>query len=137
MYNKILVPMALDHGISPDTLAIAETLRAEGGEIVGLHVYEIPQGSVSVYLDAAVVQAGFDAAKAQLAEKTKDMDNVTSALVKGHSARGIIDYADANGIDLIVIGSHKPGRGRFLLGSTAARVVRHANCAVHIHRRTE
>lgn len=136
MYHKILVPMALDHGISPETLAIAEALRAEGGVIVGLHVYETPQGSVSFYLDAEVVKAGFDAAQVQLDEKTKDIPNVTAALVTGHSARGIIDYADANDVDLIVIGSHKPGRGRFLLGSTAARVVRHSNCAVHVRRST-
>lgn len=136
MYHKILVPMALDHGISPDTLAIAEALRADGGVIVALHVYETPQGSVSAYLDADVVQAGYDAARTQLTARTMDLPHVTAALIKGHSARGIVDYADANDIDLIVIGSHKPGRGRFLLGSTAARVVRHSNCAVHVRRST-
>lgn len=134
MYHKILVPMALDHGISPQTLAIAEALRAEGGTITALHVYEMPQGSVSAYLDADVVQAGFDAAQARLNDKIKNAPNVTAALIKGHSSRGIVDYADANDIDLIVIGSHEPGFGRFLLGSTAARVVRHANCAVHVRR---
>ena len=34
-------------------------------------------------------------------------------------------------VDLIVIGFHKPVRVRTLLGSAAARVVRHANCPVH------
>ncbi len=134
MYHKILVPMALDHGISPQTLAIAEALRTEGGTIIALHVYETPQGSVSAYLDADIVQAGFDAAQAQLNDKIKNTPNVTAALIKGHSSRGIVDYADANDVDLIVIGSHEPGLGRFLLGSTAARVVRHANCAVHVRR---
>ncbi len=134
MYRKILVPMALDHGISAQTLGIAEALRSEGGVIVALHVYEMPQGSVSTYLDADIVQAGYDAARAQLGEKTAHLAHVTTALVKGNSARGIIDYANANDVDLIVIGSHKPGFGQFLLGSTAARVVRHANCAVHVRR---
>ncbi|AXI46666.1 universal stress protein [Sulfitobacter sp. SK012] len=134
MYKKIVVTMALDHGISPETLAIAEALRADGGEIIGLHVYETPQGSVSAYLDADVVQAGYDKAQADLQAKVDGTANVTAVLIKGHSARGIIDYADANDVDCIVIGSHKPGRGRFLLGSTAARVVRHASCAVHVRR---
>lgn len=137
MYHKILVPMALDHGISADTLAIAQALRAPQGSIVAVHVYETPQGSVSAYLDAAVVQAGYDAARAQLEARTKDIPHVTPVLIKGHSARGIIDFANAQGIDLIVIGSHKPGFGQFLLGSTAARVVRHANCAVHVRRQPD
>ena len=38
--------------------------------------------------------------------------------------------------DCIVIGSHKPGLIDYLLGSTAARVVRHAPCAVHVLRNT-
>lgn len=137
MYHKILVPMALDHGVSSETLAIAKALRAVGGVIIGLHVYETPQGSVSAYLDAEVVQAGFDAAQAQLNEKIRDVPHATAALIKGHSSRGIIDYANANDVDLIVIGSHKPGLGQFVLGSTAARVVRHANCAVHVRRSSD
>ena len=137
MYYKILVPMALDHGVSSETLAIAKALRAMGGVIIGLHVYETPQGSVSAYLDAEVVQAGFDAAQAQLYEKIRDVPHTTAALIKSHSSRGIIDYANANDVDLIVIGSHKPALGQFLLGSTVARVVRHANCAVHVCRSSD
>ncbi len=62
MYKKILVPMALDHGISPQTLEIAQALKAADGEIIALHVYEAPQGSVSAYLDEEAVKAGFDGA---------------------------------------------------------------------------
>ena len=134
MYRKILVPMALDHDISTETLSIAQALLEPGGEIVGLHVYEMASGSVAAYLDADVVQAGFDRAKALLKEKTQSIKGVTPVIVKGHTARSIIDYATANAVDCIVIGSHKPGLGDFLLGSTAARVVRHAPCAVHVRR---
>lgn len=137
MYSKILVPMALDHDISPLTLAIADALRGSQGEIIALHVHEAPQGSVSVYLDDEAVKAGLDTAKAMLAEKTAAFSNVTPVLVTGHSSRSIIDYANSNGVDCIVIGSHKPGLRDYFLGSTAARVVRHAGCAVHVHRNTE
>lgn len=71
MYSKILVPMALDHDISPLTLAIANALRGLQGEIIALHVHEAPQGSVSVYLDDETVKAGLDTAKAMLAEKNR------------------------------------------------------------------
>ena len=134
MYKKILVPMALDHGISPQTLEVARVLGSEDGEIIALHVYEAPQGAVSAYLDEEVVKAGYDRAKERLQEKLQGLNGVTPALVKGHSARTIIDYANEHGIDCIVIGSHKPGLSDFFLGSTAARVVRHAPCAVHVHR---
>ena len=134
MYSKILVPMALDHGISHDTLAIADALRAPSGQIIALHVHEAPQGSVSTYLDEASIQAGIDRATQNLTEKTAKLKNVTPVLISGHSARAIIDYAETNGIDCIVIGSHKPGLRDYFLGSTAARVVRHAACAVHVHR---
>jgi nucleotide-binding universal stress UspA family protein len=134
MYSKILVPLALDHGISSNTLAIANALCATGGQIIALHVHEAPQGSVGAYLDDATVQAGVDLATKRLAEKTADLGNVVPVLTTGHSARAIIDYANGNDIDCIVIGSHKPGLRDYFLGSTAARVVRHASCAVHVYR---
>ena len=40
----------------------------------------------------------------------------------------------AKAADLIVIGCHAPGVGDFLLGSNAARVVRHAGCSVYVVR---
>lgn len=134
MYTKILVPMALDHDISPQTLAIAKALGKPGCQIIAFHVHEEVQGSARAYLDESVIAAGLESAKETMAEKVKGLDNVTPVLVTGHSARTIIDYADSNGIDCIVIGSHQPGLSDYFLGSTAARVVRHAHCAVHVHR---
>lgn len=134
MYKKILVPMALDHDISQHTLEVARALTAEGGEIVALHVYEMPQGSVSAYLDKEMVAEGFRAANRVLKEKTEDLEGIQPEIVKGHTARTIIDYANNNDFDCIVIGSHKPGLSDYFLGSTASRVVRHAGCAVHVHR---
>jgi len=135
MYQKILVPMALDHGISPQTLAIAKLLSSNGGgKIIAIHVYEAPPSSVSVYLDKTVLKEGFEAARLRLHEKLAGIDDIKSELVKGHTYRSIVDYASNNEIDCIVMGSHKPGLSDYLLGSTAARVVRHAPCAVHVHR---
>ncbi|WP_415919581.1 universal stress protein [Tateyamaria sp. SN6-1] len=134
MYSRILVPMALDHGVSTHTLEIAKALCAPGGDIIGLHVHEAPQGSVSAYLDEATVAAGFEKARADLTHKLAQHEDVTPVIVKGHSARTIIDYAASHHIDCIVLGSHRPGFSDYFLGSTASRVVRHAGCAVHVHR---
>lgn len=134
MYKRILVPVALDHGLSPKTLAIARTLCDPGGEIVALHVHEEPEHSVRAYVDESLMEKGYENANALLHEKLDGHDGVKAEIVQGHTYRSIIDYAQSHAVDCIVMGSHKPGFSDFLLGSTAARVVRHAPCAVHVYR---
>lgn len=134
MYKNIIVPMALDHGIGQSALSIARTLLSDGGTITALHVYEAPQGTASAYLEDRVVQEAFDRAKTELESRVSEHADVTGKIVKGHSGRTIIDVATAMNADCIVIGSHKPGLIDYFLGSTAARVVRHAPCAVHVLR---
>ncbi|MEO1161062.1 MAG: universal stress protein [Pseudomonadota bacterium] len=46
----------------------------------------------------------------------------------------ILTSAEECGADLIIIGSHKPGLQDYFLGSTASRVVRHAQCSVLVMR---
>ncbi|KQB96831.1 universal stress protein [Loktanella sp. 1ANDIMAR09] len=134
MYKNILVPMALDHGIGENSVAIARRLLSDGGKITALHVYEAPDGTVGAYIDESVVQNAFDRAKARLEERIAAMPDVSSMIVKGHSGRSIIDTATALKADCIVMGSHKPGLIDYFLGSTAARVLQHAPCAVHVAR---
>ena len=136
MYRKILVPMALDHDVSPQTLKIARALRTDGGEIIALHVLEERQGSAMAVIPENLVEEGAKRAAALMAEKLAGQDDVTPHFVEGRSYRTIVEYAENNGIDCIVMGSHKPGLRDFFLGSTAARVVRHAPCPVHVYRDT-
>ena len=134
MYNKILVPLALGHGLSEKTLAVARQLCAPDGEITALHVFEVPPASVSAWLGEDIVEKGFAQAQALLKQKTQHLDGVSSDIVRGQAYRAIVDYATTQNFDCIVIGSHKPGLSDYYIGSTAARVVRHAPCAVHVHR---
>lgn len=46
----------------------------------------------------------------------------------------IVNLAKDIGVDLIVMGSHRPELKDFLLGPNAARVVRHAECPVLVIR---
>lgn len=134
MYKNILVPMALDHGIGENSVEIARKLLSDGGQITALHVYEAPQGSVGAYIDEGVVQSAFARAQERLEERVAAMPGVTAMIVKGHSGRTIIDTATEMKVDCIVMGSHNPGLMDYFLGSTAARVVQHAPCAVHVAR---
>jgi len=134
MYKHILVPMALDHGIAETTMQIARTLLADGGKITALHVHETPNNTVSAYVDQSVIESAFTSAKAQMDKRVSAMDGVDAVTVQGHSGRTIVDTATSLKVDCIVLGSHKPGLIDYLLGSTAARVVQHAPCAVHVAR---
>ena len=53
----------------------------------------------------------------------------------GSPADGILDCAESEGIDLIIMGSRaKSGLDRFLIGSVATKVVSHAKCSVMVLR---
>ncbi|WP_370401598.1 universal stress protein [Sulfitobacter sp. JB4-11] len=135
MYNNILVPIALDHEHpSGPSLDIAKRLLNEGGTITALHVME----ELPAYVLQHIEQGQRDTQRADFEKALKaeiaDVPNGKAALVMGHSGRTILDYAASHDNDCIVIASHRPGLQDYLLGSTAARVVRHAQCAVHVLR---
>ncbi|WP_227374291.1 universal stress protein [Haladaptatus halobius] len=59
----------------------------------------------------------------------------TTAVARGAPADEILDYAEDEGIDLVVMGTHgRTGLGRFLLGSVAERVARHSTMPVMLVR---
>ena len=134
MYKKIIVALALDHGISETALAKAKLLLDPGGEIIALHVHEAPSGLTGTYLSEEDIVRARDTALNRLNERVTDMPEARAELVNGHSGRVIADYAKEQGADCIIMGSHKPGLSDYFLGSTAARVVRHAHCSVIVLR---
>jgi len=135
MYNNIIVALSLEHGISDLALSAARALVSEGGKITTVHVHEPPNSSVLAFLEEGAVEKSHVQAEARLAERVKDEVDVHSVLLDGQSAgRSITEYANTHEADCIVIASHQPGVKDFFLGSTAARVVRHAHCTVHVLR---
>ena len=48
--------------------------------------------------------------------------------------RRVVDVAEKEGADLIIIASHRPDFTNYLIGATADRVVRHATCSVLVDR---
>ena len=56
---------------------------------------------------------------------------VESVILEGHPAEEIVEFAEHNGMDLIVMGTlGKTGFDRFLLGSVAENVIRHSKTPV-------
>ena len=134
MYKKIIVCLALDHGIGHAAIDKARNFRAEGGEIIAVHVYEPPSSSVKAFVSEDDVAKAYASSKDRLAARIGDATDIEPVILKGHSGRAITDYAEEIGADCIIVGSHKPGLSDYFLGSTAARIVRHAPCSVHVLR---
>lgn len=135
MYRNILVPIAFDDTRdSTAALEVAEALLTQGGTITALHVIEEMPAYAATYVDDAMMQAAQKDVEAEMAARLGGRRDVGLRVVTGHSGRTIIDEAEATGTDLIVIASHRPGLQDYFLGSTAARVVRHAPCSVHVIR---
>jgi nucleotide-binding universal stress UspA family protein len=134
MYKKIIVALSLEHGYGERAIKTARKLKAENGKIIAVHVFEPVNSSVNVYLPKEHVKSVRKAAKEDIVKKIGTEKDVEAVVLTGHSGRAITDYAEEIGADCIVVGSHKPGLQDFFLGSTAARIVRHAPCSVHVLR---
>lgn len=88
-------------------------------------------------VDMGAVQESLDEnAAQQMAALVTDTDRSelkakTALMTSTSVADAIVDYADRQHIDLIVIGTHgRSGLRRFVMGSVAERVVRLAPCPV-------
>jgi universal stress protein F len=135
MYKHILVAVDFDEAHDPEpSLRVARILADKDARVSILHVQEEVPSYVLSYMPPDIednLKAEFKARLDGLAAKIEGGQGV---LVWGHSGRTILDWAEANAVDCIVIASHRPGLQDYLLGSTAGRVVRHARCAVHVMR---
>ncbi|WP_162685631.1 universal stress protein [Roseovarius amoyensis] len=103
-------------------------------QIRAVHVLEPPIASVRTCLDDGAVANLRAGAQDALAARVMDHPEIEAALLSGNPPHSIIADAEKTGADCIIAGSHRPGLRDYLLGSTAARVVRHAPCAVHVLR---
>ncbi|MGX9353291.1 universal stress protein [Shimia sp. W99] len=135
MYKNILVPVASDHDPKTDRATkVARLLKDDGGKITVLTVVEALPEFILTQLPAGQLEKNRKEMEAGLAEDFNEADDIEIVVISGHAGRTIVDYARERGIDCIVMNSHRPDLSDYFLGSTAARVVRHAQCAVHVLR---
>lgn len=135
MYKNILVPISFDEDRDSDgAIAIANALVADDGKVTLIHVMEQVPSYAITYMPGNYLAESRQAIDAELTRMAKAAKEGEGVLVEGHSGRTIVDYAEKNAVDCIVIASHRPGLQDYFLGSTAAQVVRHAPCAVHVIR---
>jgi nucleotide-binding universal stress UspA family protein len=82
--------------------------------------------------ERGATQAGLRRSAATLAAGGK---RTVTEIRSGDAALGLLQVAEEEGADLIVVGSHgQSATERFLLGSVSEKVLRHAHCSVLIAR---
>ncbi|GAB4273519.1 MAG: universal stress protein [Pararhodobacter sp.] len=136
MYKHIVVAVDLSHGEAGKALlAKAIQLLDEGGVIRLLHVLEDVPSYIAAELPRDLNDRRQAEAKVELGLIAADAGvTVESEIRTGAAASQILQCAEDCGADLIMIASHRPGLSDYFIGSTAARVVRHAQCSVLISR---
>lgn len=135
MYANILVPVAPDHGaVVASAMQAARALLSSGGKITVLTVIEAIPSYVAQYLPQDQQDRNRTEMEAALAAEFTGQPDVTVQVKVGHAAQTVLDVAQDSKHDCVVIASHRPGLQDYFLGSTAARVVRHAQCGVHVLR---
>lgn len=135
MYSNILVPISFDDDRdAAGAVEIATALAAEGAKITLFHVMEQVPAYAMTYITDEHRADSRRAVQTELDKMAANVPGGKGQVVDGHSGRTILDWAEQNQVDCIVIASHRPGMQDLFLGSTATRVVRHAPCAVHVIR---
>ncbi len=136
MYQTILVPIDMAHAAEGKRI-IDDAIdnAAEGAKIILLYVVEEVPNWAAIQLPADIIQKSLDASHDELkAIATASGRKMEVEVRTGHSYNTILDVAEEKDADLIIVASHRPGLQDYFLGSTAAKVVRHAKCSVLVVR---
>ncbi|MFD1587429.1 universal stress protein [Halorientalis brevis] len=144
MSEHVLVPMdesplsakALEHALE----------KHEDAEFTVIHVLDFVDAGYGAPMESTLPgywEEWYESAKEEAetlfddAQDAADDYDVTldSEAVVGQPGRSIVEFADENDVDHIVMGSHgRKGLSRLILGSVAENVVRRAHCPVTIVR---
>jgi len=135
VYQNILIPIVFDtEHDKTNSIKLGGLLAATDAQVTFLHVIEKIPAYATSYIPEDLQKELQVALQKSINDVAAQLPGATGQLVEGHSGRTIVDYAQEHGVDLIVIDSHRPSLQDLFLGSTAAHVVRHAACAVHVLR---
>jgi nucleotide-binding universal stress UspA family protein len=135
MYSNILLPISFEGARdSLGAIAVAEGLASRDAKITFLHIMDPIPGFAASYMPSEYHAQQRAESQSDLKNLARGVKGATCEVIDGHAGREIVDWAKTHGNDLIVMASHRPGVEDYFLGATAARVVRHAHCSVHVLR---
>lgn len=131
-FKKILFPVDLSE-VSPKLVPYVKEMAAKfDAEVHLLFVARILQHFTSIYVPhpsimnfEGEITRGAEKRLQEFVEEQFESDSCTARVVLGDPAEEIINYAQAEGIDLIIIGTHgRKGLEHIIFGSVAERVVK-------------
>lgn len=136
MYKSILLPIDLSEMERGRVMIdLAQKLASKDTRIRLLNVTADIPAFVAAEVPNEIIKTAMSTARETLQGLIGAGGIRADAEVRsGKPGPTILTSADECGADLIIIGSHKPGLQDYFLGSTAARVVRHAQCSVLVMR---
>ena len=136
MQNSILIAVDLGNTEKVDSLiARAAAHASRDVEIILLNVVEDIPRWAAVELPRGTLDKSVRASLEKLkAIATSSSIEVEVEVRVGHPYKTILEVADEKSAELIIVASHQPELQNFFLGSTAAKVVRHATCSVLVVR---
>jgi nucleotide-binding universal stress UspA family protein len=134
MYDRILVPTDGSTGTAHVVMQALDLAEQYGGTVYALNV--VDDEVTSMLSDAGgdddrLREQGESAVR--IVERMAESHGVAveTAVESGDPAETILAYADDVDADVIVVGTHgRSGVKRYVLGSVAERLVRHATCPV-------
>ncbi len=132
--KKILFPTDFSH-TGDAALAMATSLaRDSGAKLLIVHVEESSTAYGGGEMYYGTLEPSLEEVKKMLREVVPAADSEVPyehRLITGDPAPAIARFAQAEGVDLIVMGTHgRNGVVRLLMGSVAEAVVRRAPCPV-------
>jgi nucleotide-binding universal stress UspA family protein len=136
MYKNVIVPIDLDKVDKAQAiLDKAKELTAAGGKVTLVNVVADVPGLITAELPEGLIQEAAHKARNSLLDLVKEAGITADVQIRsGSPHHAIVSLADELRADLILIASHSPGLRDYLLGATAANVVRHAKCSVLVYR---
>lgn len=136
MYTNILVPVDLAHGdVGAQTIEIARKIGGPAAQVTILHVLDAVPAFVAAQIPRSAVDDHWAEAREKATALAHAVDKDAKVVIRqGPAANVILQEAEAIGADAIVLGAHRPDLRDYLIGSTASKVVRHAQCSVIVDR---
>jgi nucleotide-binding universal stress UspA family protein len=143
IYRKIMVATDGSEHVRRAVATAIEIAKLSEAKLCAVYVMANDEFSMPSPKNAELETASLSYFRTEGKEATADVvisgkaENVEveSIILEGSPAREIVNFAEGNDFDLIVMGTHgKNAIERFLLGSVAENVVRHSKKAVLVVR---
>jgi len=136
MYDAVLLPT---DGSEGTRAAVDHAIAHANGYDAALHVLHVVDARIGVAHETTP-EVVFEALEKQGRQAIEDVksqaksgsvETIEGVVARGDPHRAILDYAEAEAIDIIVMGTHgRTGLDHYLIGSVTEKVVRRSDVPV-------